>query len=184
MMHDSSLDSPPRTPRSQACPLWAMMHVVDPKPCKQAKDDLAAYTGKTHKQVRWAAGTGGVKWACHGCGGQGGGEAGMSTFSLSAGRFGGLEQSSTFEMASVVWFQGSGFRGQAAGFRGQRQAAGEGSGVRFLGSDSRGQAAGFRVQVPGTRGQTRFQAAGFRGHAPGLGAGSCRCWVTPVRLRS
>ena len=38
--------------RANACPLWAIFHILDPKPSLQEKKLLAGYTGKTVKQVR------------------------------------------------------------------------------------------------------------------------------------
>eukprot|EP00983_Pelagomonas_calceolata_P113923 1160039-Pelagomonas_calceolata.AAC.2 len=38
--------------RSCALDLWALMHVMDPRPDGTLKDNLATYTGRTRKQAR------------------------------------------------------------------------------------------------------------------------------------
>lgn len=38
--------------RGSACQLWALAHIVHPHPSRSEKESLAAYTGKSTKQVR------------------------------------------------------------------------------------------------------------------------------------
>ncbi len=41
----------PRACRTHACQIWAKCNVIDPRPTREIKTSLAAYTGKTTKQV-------------------------------------------------------------------------------------------------------------------------------------